>query len=134
MVASRKAANTAFIETNEVSNATGCSSIYGGSAPATPYCRWYACEHRFIQSNTVSNYRSGFGPAWANSLFEDGVAEVERKAELARVFPRWSNVTEGNAEFGLGMATVKELPVAVPIAKRRIDRQMRDRVERIMKE
>ena len=65
MVASRKAANTAFIETNEVSNATGCSSIYGGSAPATPYCRWYACEHRFIQSNTVSNYRSGFGPAWA---------------------------------------------------------------------
>ena len=110
MVASRKAANTAFIESNEVSNATGCSSIYGGSAPATPYCRWYACEHRFIQSNTVSNYRSGFGPAWANSLFED------------------------NAEFGLGMATVKELPVAVPIAKRRIDRQMRDRVERIMKE
>ncbi len=49
-----------------VANATGCSSIYGGSAPATPYCR---------------NYRSGFGPAWANSLFED------------------------NAEFGLGMAT-----------------------------
>ena len=62
----------------------------------------------------------------------DGVAEVEWKAELARAFPRWSNVTEGNAKFGLGMATVKELPVAVPIAKRRIDRQMRDRVERIM--
>ena len=101
MVASRKATNTAFFKSNEVSNATGCSSIYGGSAPATPYCK---------------NYRSGFGPAWANSLFEDGVAEVERKAELARVFPRWSNVTEGNAEFGLGMATVKELPVAVPIA------------------
>ena len=95
MVASRKVTNTAFIKSNEVSNATGCSSIYGGSAPATPYCK---------------NYRSGFGPAWANSLFED------------------------NAEFGLGMATVKELPVAVPIAKRRIDRQMRDRVERIMKE
>ena len=70
-----------FGEQMMVANATGCSSIYGGSAPATPYCR---------------NYRSGFGPAWANSLFED------------------------NAEFGLGMATAT--------------RQMRDRVERIMKE
>ena len=39
-----------------VANATGCSSIYGGSAPATPYCK---------------NYRSGKGVAWANSLFED---------------------------------------------------------------
>ncbi len=39
-----------------VANATGCSSIYGGSAPATPYCK---------------NKESGNGPAWANSLFED---------------------------------------------------------------
>lgn len=38
-----------------VANATGCSSIYGGSAPATPY---------------VAN-KLGKGPAWANSLFED---------------------------------------------------------------
>ena len=38
-----------------VSNATGCSSIYGGSAPSTPY---------------TSN-KNGHGPAWANSLFED---------------------------------------------------------------
>jgi pyruvate-ferredoxin/flavodoxin oxidoreductase len=38
-----------------VANATGCSSIYGGSAPSTPYC-------------TNSD---GKGPAWANSLFED---------------------------------------------------------------
>ncbi len=38
-----------------IANATGCSSIWGGSAPATPY--------------TVN--KSGFGPAWANSLFED---------------------------------------------------------------
>ncbi|MDR2651901.1 MAG: pyruvate:ferredoxin (flavodoxin) oxidoreductase [Prevotellaceae bacterium] len=55
-----------FGEEMLVANATGCSSIYGGSAPSTPYCK---------------NYRSGFGPAWANSLFED------------------------NAEYGLGMAT-----------------------------
>lgn len=39
-----------------IANATGCSSIYGGSAPSTPYCK-----HK----------ESGHGPAWANSLFED---------------------------------------------------------------
>ena len=38
-----------------VANATGCSSIYGGSAPSTPYC----------------TNKEGKGPAWANSLFED---------------------------------------------------------------
>jgi pyruvate-ferredoxin/flavodoxin oxidoreductase len=38
-----------------IANATGCSSIWGGSAPSTPY--------------TIN--RQGKGPAWANSLFED---------------------------------------------------------------
>ncbi len=38
-----------------IANATGCSSIYGGSSPTCPY--------------TVN--RQGHGPAWANSLFED---------------------------------------------------------------
>ncbi|HLF27362.1 MAG TPA: pyruvate:ferredoxin (flavodoxin) oxidoreductase, partial [Anaerolineae bacterium] len=38
-----------------VANATGCSSIYGGNLPTTPY--------------TVD--RNGRGPAWSNSLFED---------------------------------------------------------------
>jgi pyruvate-ferredoxin/flavodoxin oxidoreductase len=46
-----------------IANATGCSSIYGGNLPTTPY--------------TVN--KSGRGPTWSNSLFED------------------------NAEFGLGM-------------------------------
>ena len=45
-----------FGERMYISNATGCSSIWGGSAPSTPY--------------TV-NKESGCGPAWANSLFED---------------------------------------------------------------
>ncbi len=59
-----------FGERMIVANATGCSSIYGGSAPATPYCK---------------NYRSGKGVAWANSLFEDnaefglGMATATRK-------------------------------------------------------
>ncbi|MEW6013460.1 MAG: pyruvate:ferredoxin (flavodoxin) oxidoreductase [Elusimicrobiota bacterium] len=38
-----------------IANATGCSSIYGGNLPTTPYC--------------VRN--DGKGPAWSNSLFED---------------------------------------------------------------
>ena len=38
-----------------IANATGCSSIYGGNLPTTPW--------------TIN--RAGRGPAWANSLFED---------------------------------------------------------------
>ena len=38
-----------------IANATGCSSIWGGSAPSTPY----------------TTDENGRGPAWANSLFED---------------------------------------------------------------
>ncbi|MBR3632293.1 MAG: pyruvate:ferredoxin (flavodoxin) oxidoreductase [Elusimicrobiaceae bacterium] len=38
-----------------VANATGCSSIYGGNLPTTPYC----------------TREDGKGPAWSNSLFED---------------------------------------------------------------
>ena len=38
-----------------IANATGCSSIWGGSAPSTPY----------------TTNKAGKGPAWANSLFED---------------------------------------------------------------
>ena len=108
MVASRKATNTAFFKSNEVSNATGCSSIYGSLAPATPYCKKPEGEPNSLERQNIEerNYHNGFGPAWANSLFEDGVAEVEREAKIARAFPRWSNVTEGNAEFGLGMATI----------------------------
>ncbi len=45
-----------FGERMYISNATGCSSIWGGQAPGFPY--------------TV-NKESGHGPAWANSLFED---------------------------------------------------------------
>ena len=57
-----------------VANATGCSSIWGGSAPSTPY--------------TVN--KKGHGPAWENSLFEDAaefgygmnLAVSQRRAKL----------------------------------------------------
>ena len=44
-----------FGERMTIANATGCSSIWGGSAPSTPYC----------------TNADGEGPAWASSLFED---------------------------------------------------------------
>ena len=58
-----------------VANATGCSSIYGGSAPTCPY----------------TTNEKGFGPAWSNSLFEDNaefgfgmnLATQQRRAKLA---------------------------------------------------
>ncbi|HDJ34615.1 MAG TPA: pyruvate:ferredoxin (flavodoxin) oxidoreductase [Bacteroidetes bacterium] len=55
-----------FGERMIIANATGCSSIYGGTAPSTPY---------------TTHKKTGWGPAWANSLFED------------------------NAEYGYGIAT-----------------------------
>ena len=68
-----------------VANATGCSSIYGGNLPTTPWTK----NHE------------GFGPAWANSLFED------------------------NAEFGLGLklATDKKREMALRMLK-----EMREQV------
>ena len=44
-----------FGDRQMIANATGCSSIYSGSIPSTPYCK----------------NEKGQGPAWANSLFED---------------------------------------------------------------
>jgi len=50
-----KLATQLFGERMLIANATGCSSIYGGSAPSCPY----------------TTNKDGHGPAWANSLFED---------------------------------------------------------------
>lgn len=72
-----------------VANATGCTSIWGGSAPAVPY---------------TTNHE-GHGPAWANSLFEDnaeygfGMALAakqmrERIAELATKAIEEGNISE----------------------------------------
>jgi pyruvate-ferredoxin/flavodoxin oxidoreductase len=58
-----------------IANATGCSSIYGGNLPTTPY----------------TTNAEGRGPAWANSLFEDNAEfglgirlGLDRKRDLAR--------------------------------------------------
>jgi pyruvate-ferredoxin/flavodoxin oxidoreductase len=59
-----------------IANATGCSSIYGGNLPTTPY--------------TVN--REGRGPAWSNSLFEDNAEfglgmrlALDSRADMARL-------------------------------------------------
>jgi pyruvate-ferredoxin/flavodoxin oxidoreductase len=58
-----------------IANATGCSSVYGGNLPTTPYC----------------TNKEGLGPAWNNSLFEDNAEfgfgmrlAVEKQNELAQ--------------------------------------------------
>ena len=55
-----------FGERAIIANATGCSSIYGGNLPTTPYCK----------------REDGRGPAWNNSLFEDP-AEVSMGIRLS---------------------------------------------------
>ncbi len=70
-----KLATQLFGERMIIANATGCSSIWGGSAPSIPF--------------TVNE--KGHGPAWANSLFEDNaeygfgmvLATIQRRNKLA---------------------------------------------------
>ena len=74
-----------------VANATGCSSIFGGNLPTTPW---------------TSN-AAGLGPAWANSLFEDNAEfgygmrlTIDHQAARARALVRAlaDDITEGLAE------------------------------------
>jgi pyruvate-ferredoxin/flavodoxin oxidoreductase len=70
-----KLATQLFGDRMIIANATGCSSIWGGSAPSVPF--------------TTND--KGFGPAWANSLFEDNaeygfgmvLATLQRRQKLA---------------------------------------------------
>lgn len=77
-----------------IANATGCSSIWGASAPATPY----TVNHR------------GHGPSWANSLFEDnaefgigmylGVKQLREKLAMT-VTEAIANAPEGEVKAAL---------------------------------
>jgi pyruvate-ferredoxin/flavodoxin oxidoreductase len=106
-----------------IANATGCSSIYGGSAPSCPY--------------TVN--KDGHGPAWANSLFEDNaeygfgmmlavtqtrdkIADLAREAlnspvseDLKKALEEWlDNMSDGEKSKPIGREMVKliELEIA----------------------
>ncbi|HKL66636.1 MAG TPA: pyruvate:ferredoxin (flavodoxin) oxidoreductase, partial [Bacteroidales bacterium] len=85
-----KAVTQLFGDRMIIANATGCSSIWGGSAPSTPY--------------TVN--KDGHGPAWANSLFEDnaeygfgmatGVAQMRNR--IARLMKEANGVSKATME------------------------------------
>ncbi len=109
-----------------IANATGCSSIYGGSAPTCPY--------------TVNE--NGYGPAWANSLFEDNaefgfgmnLATVQRRSalkdkvkkaladgicpeSLAKLFSEWLENTQDAEKAKAYAALIKpELKAAIAAA------------------
>src|SRR5215471_12887741 len=99
-----------------IANATGCSSIYGGNLPTTPYC---------------SN-REGRGPAWSNSLFEDNAEfglgmrlSVDQQKEFAEQL-----VAKLASKIGENL--VKDLLAAEQSGEAAIARQ-RARVEELKK-
>jgi len=71
-----------------IANATGCSSIYGGNTPTCPYTK----------------NEKGWGPAWANSLFEDNaefgygmnLAIVHRRARLKETVRQALEIVSGD--------------------------------------
>jgi len=76
-----------------IANATGCSSIWGGSAPSVPF----------------TTNQKGFGPAWANSLFEDNaeygfgmmLATTQRRAKLTDLINQAILKTSGSLKDAL---------------------------------
>ncbi|HJB53602.1 MAG TPA: 2-oxoacid:acceptor oxidoreductase family protein, partial [Candidatus Oscillibacter pullicola] len=81
-----------------ISNATGCSSIWGGPAATSPYC----------------TNKEGHGPAWANSLFEDNAEHglgmyLGQQATRSRLADLTRELIASNANAGLKEAAQKWL-------------------------
>jgi pyruvate-ferredoxin/flavodoxin oxidoreductase len=89
-----KLATQLFGERMIIANATGCSSIYGGTFPTVPYCK----------------DDNGRGPAWGNSLFEDN-AEYGFGMRLAVDANR--NLLKHNVDKVLAAGTTPELTKAL---------------------
>ena len=94
-----------------VANATGCSSIYGGNLPTTPYC----------------TNEEGRGPSWSNSLFEDNAEfglgmrlAVDKQTEYAR-----------ELVWRLGFAIGEELAQAIINADQKTEDGIRQQRERV---
>ncbi|MBQ8433445.1 MAG: pyruvate:ferredoxin (flavodoxin) oxidoreductase, partial [Clostridia bacterium] len=89
-----------FGEQMMVANATGCSSIYGGSAPTCPY----------------TTNENGHGPAWANSLFEDNaefgfgyhLAVSQRRNKLKETVEKLLAIWEEKDKNEEGVAAARE--------------------------
>ncbi|OGU60120.1 MAG: pyruvate:ferredoxin (flavodoxin) oxidoreductase [Ignavibacteria bacterium GWF2_33_9] len=96
-----------------IANATGCSSIYGGNLPTTPWTK----------------DADGRGPAWNNSLFEDNAEfglgmrlSIDKQAEIARMLLK-------KMEMEIGMELVQEILDAQQVTEQEINAQ-RARVEK----
>jgi len=84
-----------------VANATGCSSIYGGTAPTSPY----------------TTNKDGQGPAWNNSLFEDNaefgygmaIANKQMRAKLFATLDELIAENEIEPEFVAAINALKEV-------------------------
>jgi len=100
-----------------VANATGCSSIYGGNLPTTPW----------------SVGRDGRGPAWANSLFEDDAEfglgmrlSVDHRREHARRLLRdrapdlLAAVDAADQSTEIGIHAAREVVAGAPAALREL--------------
>ncbi len=116
-----KLATQLFGDRMVISNATGCSSIYGGTAPTCPY----------------TTNSEGEGPAWANSLFEDNaefgygmmlgfqsrreklgklmeaLVQTDISAELKEAFAGWLVDPQ---DAGITKATSKKIKALLPAA------------------
>ncbi len=97
-----------------IANATGCSSIYSGSVPSTPY--------------TVN--AAGHGPAWANSLFEDfaefglgmKIATRKMRERVADVFTKMGTCSCCNDEMKALAAKWLEAPHSVETTREVYDK------------
>lgn len=95
-----------------VANATGCSSIYGGNLPTTPW----------------TSDANGRGPAWSNSLFEDN-AEYGLGMRIALNQKR---ETLKGLLFELNIPDVEEIfAERNPDKQRQIEEQLRSQLEKI---
>ncbi len=131
-----KAITQLYGERMLIANATGCSSIYGASAPSTPYC---------------TNYKSGFGPAWANSLFEDnaeygfgfsaGIEKIREKLSMLLSEASWDGeakaaanewIANMNSAEGSEVAT-KKLLSAIEKLDDNIAREVKDKKQYLIK-
>lgn len=85
-----KLATQLFGDRMIIANATGCSSIWGGSAPSVPF----------------TTNEKGYGPAWANSLFEDDaeygfgmvLATLQRRRKVADLITQAREKASGDLE------------------------------------
>ena len=111
-----KLASQLFGDRMLVANATGCSSIYGGNLPTTPWTK----------------NKNGRGPAWINSLFEDNAEfglglrlTIDKHQEQAReLLKKMADKLDGDL--------VAEILNAKQVSEEEINAQ-RDRVERVKK-